>query len=239
MCNPLRRLSPGTLISLLALFVALGGTSYAAVTISGKNVKNGSLSGADVKNSSLSGADVKNNSLSGADIQKIKSGDITNGTLLSKDFKTGQLPRGAQGPRGDSGPAGIGPAYSVFRNGDVGLGTMNTPATIATLSGLPAGAYVINAKTNVRVTSQVSWSVTCRLEASTDSDDTVGRVGSDPGAAALLPFATQVVHVFATNGGTVRLACFSGAASSETLKASGTKITAVRVSTLKNAPVTG
>jgi hypothetical protein len=40
-----RRPSPSMLVALLALFVALGGTSYAALTITGKNVRNGSLTG--------------------------------------------------------------------------------------------------------------------------------------------------------------------------------------------------
>jgi hypothetical protein len=44
--------------SLLALVVALSGTAYAAVTITGKNVKDGSLTGADVKNGSLQAGDL-------------------------------------------------------------------------------------------------------------------------------------------------------------------------------------
>jgi hypothetical protein len=72
------RPSGSMLVALCALFVALGGTSYAALTISGKNVKNNSLTSADVKNKSL----------------------------LAKDFKQGQLPAGARGPQGPAGPAG-------------------------------------------------------------------------------------------------------------------------------------
>ena len=37
------RISPATVLSLIALFVALGGVSYAAVTINGKNIKNNSV----------------------------------------------------------------------------------------------------------------------------------------------------------------------------------------------------
>ena len=51
-----RRPSPSMAVAMLALLVALGGTSYAAVQITGKNVKNSSLTGADVKNSSLTTA---------------------------------------------------------------------------------------------------------------------------------------------------------------------------------------
>ena len=57
------RPSVATVLSLIALFAALGGTSYAAATISGKQVKNGTLTGADIKNNSVGGADVKESKL--------------------------------------------------------------------------------------------------------------------------------------------------------------------------------
>jgi hypothetical protein len=43
-----------TAVAYLALFAALGGTAYAAVTVTGKNIKNGTITGKDVKNRSLS-----------------------------------------------------------------------------------------------------------------------------------------------------------------------------------------
>lgn len=39
--------SPALAISLIALFVSLGGTGYAAIEITGKNVKHSSLTGSD------------------------------------------------------------------------------------------------------------------------------------------------------------------------------------------------
>jgi Collagen triple helix repeat (20 copies) len=89
-------------VAFLALFVALGGSSFAAVTvITGKNVKNGSLTAADVKNSSLTGADVKDKSLSPGDF---------NGSVTGLKGDTGpQGPKGdtgAQGPKGDTGAQG-------------------------------------------------------------------------------------------------------------------------------------
>jgi hypothetical protein len=83
------RLSYANLTATLALFLALGGTSYAALQITGSNVKNGTLTGSDIKNESL------------------KSGDVDNGSLLAKDFKSGQLPAGPAGPQGPEGPQGI------------------------------------------------------------------------------------------------------------------------------------
>jgi hypothetical protein len=45
-------------IALAALFVALGGTGYAAVTINGKNIKNGSIAGKKLKKHTLTGKQI-------------------------------------------------------------------------------------------------------------------------------------------------------------------------------------
>jgi hypothetical protein len=55
--------SPAMLVALAALFVALGGSAYAAIRITGANVVNNSLVGADIKNKALAGRDIKNDSL--------------------------------------------------------------------------------------------------------------------------------------------------------------------------------
>ena len=55
----MKRLNYANVMATVAVFVALGGSSYAAVKITGKDVRNSSLTGADVKNRSLSRADLK------------------------------------------------------------------------------------------------------------------------------------------------------------------------------------
>jgi hypothetical protein len=82
----------------LALFIALGGSSYAALSISGSDVRNGTLTSADVKNGALTGTDVKGGSLTGSDIK--------NASLGAADFKAGELPAGPAGPAGPTGPTG-------------------------------------------------------------------------------------------------------------------------------------
>jgi hypothetical protein len=76
------RPSPATAIALVALFVALGGTGYAALKLPKNSVGTKQL---------------KNNAVTGA---KVKDGSLTAG-----DFG-GTLPTGAQGPKGDTGAAG-------------------------------------------------------------------------------------------------------------------------------------
>jgi hypothetical protein len=90
-----RRPSPALVISLIALFVALGGTGYAALSLPknsvgtkqlkknaviGSKIKKNSVTGSKVKDGSLTGADVKDGSLSGADINLGTLGTVPNAT---------------------------------------------------------------------------------------------------------------------------------------------------------------
>jgi hypothetical protein len=121
------RLTFANVVSVLALFVALGGSSYAAIQVTGKNVKNSSLTGRDVKNSSLTTSDVRNRS------------------LLAQDFKAGQLPAAPQGLPGPTGAKG--------EKGDQGIQGERGPseAWAVELTGgsaqvtLPPGEYVAQA----------------------------------------------------------------------------------------------
>jgi hypothetical protein len=75
-----------TVVAYLALFAALGGSAYAAVTVTGKNIKDGTVTGRDVKNRSLGSKDIaqdavkskhiKNNSLRGADVNEASLGQV-------------------------------------------------------------------------------------------------------------------------------------------------------------------
>lgn len=91
-----KRPSPALVLSLIALFVSLGGTGYAAIKITGKDVADNSLTGRDVKNESLTRKDVKG----------LATRDIVDASLLAKDFRAGELPAGAKGEIGATGPAG-------------------------------------------------------------------------------------------------------------------------------------
>ncbi len=85
------RLTYANVMATIAVFVALGGSSYAAIKVTGKDVRDASLTGKDLKDESVKSADVSG--------------------LTSRDFAAGQLPAGAPGPKGDSGPQGpAGPA---------------------------------------------------------------------------------------------------------------------------------
>jgi len=105
-------------VALLALFVALGGTSYAAIrlpahSVGARQLKPGAVASVAVKDRSL----------------------------LSRDFRRGQLPRGSQGPQGPVGPEGpAGPAGQAGAPGQTGpTGPPGDPVTAIDDQLHPAG----------------------------------------------------------------------------------------------------
>jgi hypothetical protein len=81
-------------VAYLALFVALGGTSFAAVRL-GSN----SVGSKQIKPGAVGNSDLHNNA--------VTSGKVKNGTLTSGDFRSGTLLKGDKGDPGPStGPAG-------------------------------------------------------------------------------------------------------------------------------------
>ena len=68
----------------LALFVALGGSSYAALSITGRDVKNNSLTGRDVR--SLTTKDVRDGSLQARDLAADTLPELTLVTRVSQTF---------------------------------------------------------------------------------------------------------------------------------------------------------
>jgi hypothetical protein len=104
----------------IAVFVALGGTAFAAVTITGRDVVDGSLSGRDIKQGS------------------IQSSDIKDGTLRRQDFFPGLLPNALRTPLDQAGPL-AGPAGPQGERGPAGPQGERGPAGLQGERG-PAGA---------------------------------------------------------------------------------------------------
>jgi hypothetical protein len=108
----LRRPSPAMVVACLALLVALGGTSMAAVNQLGRNTV-GSL---QLKDGAVTNAKVRNNA--------INSAKVAARSLLRSDFAPGQLPAGPTGPQGPAGPAG--PAGAAGPAGVIGAITVRS-----------------------------------------------------------------------------------------------------------------
>jgi hypothetical protein len=176
-------------VSIVALIVALGGTSYAAVSLP-KN----SIGSSQIKRGAVKATDLAANAVS--------SGKVKDHSLLAKDFSAGQLPAGPQGPSGANGAAA---GFSDVVASKT-LATTSGEQTVATLN-LPAGNYLLSAKLWLENPGAAAVVPDCFLRAGSDSDETRAFLEINGGGNsndAALPF--QVSHTFAT-AGAVTLTC--------------------------------
>jgi hypothetical protein len=184
-----RRPSPAMVVALVALFVALGGASYAAFKLPKNSVGTSQL-----KKGAVTGAKVKS------------------GSLLASNFKAGQLPagpKGAQGAKGEQGKEGEkgpqGPGATTL-NYDAAASASPTPTVLGTVLGVTfsaecsiPGAGEAEVKLFVLPSDgSLRWDV--GTEAS-DNGTNVGRSTSvnQPAGTVLAP--TQIAGATATSGG--------------------------------------
>lgn len=104
--HPRHRPSHGTIVAYLALFIALSGTSYAAVQLS-----NGQVKSRHIAANAVTSSKIKNRSIRSQDLARnaVTSSAVKDGSLLARDFRAGELPateRGQPGPQGEPGPQG-------------------------------------------------------------------------------------------------------------------------------------
>jgi collagen triple helix repeat protein len=157
------RPSPSTAIALLALFVALGGTSYAT---SRDWMPSNSVGTAQIRDDSVTRAKIAHHSITSILIKP--------GSLVASDFAAGQLASGLQGSPGPAGPTGAsGPKGDTGPQGSTGAtgpkGDKGDPGAIARITvrtgevTVPVGAvgYVTaNCHPNERASGGgTSWSL--------------------------------------------------------------------------------
>jgi hypothetical protein len=130
-------------LGLLALFVALGGTSYAATRLPANSV---------------GASQLKANS--------VTSSKVRNGTLTARDFAAASLPVGPAGPRGDTGPKGdTGPAglsHAYTSSGPDGSFISNIGLDLATIH-LSAGSYMLYADAVLQNITAARVAMSCGL----------------------------------------------------------------------------
>jgi len=242
------RPSPAMIVACIALAVALGGTSYAAIklpknsvgakqlkknAITAPKIRRNAVTGAKVLNNSITGAKVLNNSITGADVNEATVAQVPSAANASHATSADQATSASSAVTAVTAvtAATANTAFSTFHDAAIPLPT--NVGTIATLTIPAAGNYVINAKlTAFNVSSTESPNDSCDLTAGGDKDtDLFDADGLDIDDHEVV--ALQLVHHFAAPGQAV-LACTDAGAGE--VQARFTRITAVQVAQLTNTP---
>jgi hypothetical protein len=159
-------------IASLALFVALGGTSYAAVKL-----QKGSVTSREVKDGSLRAAD-------------LAAGVAAAGPAGPRG------PRGAEGPQGPQGLQGISQAY-VSRSSATTLLPTGPERLVAGSLRLPAGSYRVDFATHIYTAGSGTYG-DCALEAAGKVlNKSAVKVGASAGAAVEQSLVISDVITFA------------------------------------------
>ena len=147
------KVRPATLLAMLALFVAIGGTATAASgLINGKNIKKGTIAGKAFKNQTIT-----QTKISPAAIAALAGAKGPRGVKGEK----GSI--GSKGPDGDQGVAGAPGTTTVTGTATKVAQASNVDVDQVVLDDLPGSRYVVTAKVNVL--SQTAGSlVVCSIE---------------------------------------------------------------------------
>jgi hypothetical protein len=203
-----RRLTYANTMATIAVLIALGGTSYAAAKLTGRDVKDGSLTGADVRNSSLN------------------SRDIADRSLRAIDFRRRALRPGREGEPGENGFDGFdgfdgepGPPGITLAAGRV-EGVADQDSAAVTFYGSPTGVRAADEDEQDVEILAPAFPTTARdlsiaLTRSPCDDDLTPNACGDPGSATVtlrVAGADTPVTCTITTPGT---ACDSGGASAD------------------------
>ena len=151
------RPSPAMVVACLALLVALGGTSVAAVQALAPNsvgttqLRAGAVTTAKLNTRNVTGSKLSLNAVTGA--------TVANRSLSAVDFIAGSLPRGPQGAAGPAGPAGAaGPAGTI---GPISVrqASIVVPGGVAQNSAYDTETVSVNCNPNEKaISAGTGWS---------------------------------------------------------------------------------
>lgn len=87
------KLSFANVVSCIALFVALGGSSYAALRVGTKQIVNGGVTSEDLRNNDVAGRDIRKSTVRGTDVRDndLQGRDVRQNTLEGADVLESSL----------------------------------------------------------------------------------------------------------------------------------------------------
>lgn len=179
--------APSMAVAFVALLVALGGSSYAAVKIAkngvqSKHIKNGAVTTAKLKSNAVTGAKVLDNSLTGADVNETTltlPAQTTNYVIKKQNFAVET--------------AGVGPCSPPQTGCSIPItkyttGTVNCdPGQVAISGGAQPDDVALNFMTQSYPTGGVGWASTVGNDDTSRPHGFVAFVVCAPGAVTNAP----------------------------------------------------
>jgi hypothetical protein len=142
------RLTYSNVTATLALFIALGGTSYAVIRL---------------PRNSVGPAQLRSNSVSST---KIRNGAVKRADLAVNAQAGTRGARGPQGPQGERGPANVRIAPQAA---DVGLsGNPGQETQVRRMDAVPAGNWLLRFEAGPQLPAETGLHTTCRLKVNGD-----------------------------------------------------------------------
>jgi hypothetical protein len=144
----LPRPSAAMLVAVAALFAALGGTSYAALMVTGANVVNGSLTGADMAKKSIGGNRLKKDTVGGSRVLESSLGTVPTAEHAASADTAQNAVKAADADKLDGLDSAVF-MQSKTRLYEANFGSVpnfGDGAILGTLDAIPAGSYLVSAK---------------------------------------------------------------------------------------------
>jgi hypothetical protein len=144
----IRRPSAAMLVACAALFAAIGGTSYAALMVTGANVVNGSLTGADVAKKSLGGNRLKKDTIGGTRVKESTLGTVPSAAHAGTADTATNASKAADADKLDGldSAAFMKSQARLYESNFGNIANFGDGAILGTLDAIPAGQYLVTSK---------------------------------------------------------------------------------------------
>jgi hypothetical protein len=147
----IRRPSAAMLMACAALFSAVGGTSYAALKITGADIVNGSLTGVEFKKKSVQGNRLKKNTVDGSRVKESSLGTVpsaAHATSADTALSADNAVKAADADKLDGldSAAFMKTTTRLFEANRSSISDFGDGAILGTLDAIPAGQYLVTAK---------------------------------------------------------------------------------------------
>ena len=204
--------SPGLIVGLIALLVAMSGVAFAAGKIGGKDIKSGAIKASRIKDGAVKEKKLANGAVTA---DKIAPGAVGSGAIADEAVTTSKLDPSERS--------------EAFASSHSQVSLPSATDTVAIQATLPTGNFVMTVSAEIGNSSGAANSVACDL---LDANNPVA--SSITALTSLNTFQDSISLTGVSDGGIVRLRCNpdAGAAIRNLV------LTAVRVGSVETLPST-